>query len=206
MHQIHSQAPATAAVGLGASSPLCVPAELSCQQWYAVNTRSRHEKSVSRLLEGKSVEVFLPVYESVHRWNDRNAVVSQPIFPGYVFARICLADRMQVLSVPGVVNFVGPLGRPASIPEEELTAVRLCLDRQVKMEPHPFLVLGRRVRIRQGLLADMEGVLVRKKGLFRLVLSVNLIARSVAVEVDAHDVVPIGGYALQNPHQDNRFA
>src|SRR5271169_3776315 len=146
MHQIHSQAPATAAVGLGASSPLCVPAELSCQQWYAVNTRSRHEKSVSRLLEGKSVEVFLPVYESVHRWNDRNAVVSQPIFPGYVFARICLADRMQVLSVPGVVNFVGPLGRPASIPEEELTAVRLCLDRQVKMEPHPFLVLGRRVR------------------------------------------------------------
>jgi len=206
MHQIHPQAPETEAICPVASSPAFAPPELLCPRWYAVKTRSRHEKSVSRLLEGKSVQVFLPVYASVHRWNDRNAVVSQPIFPGYVFARICLADRIQILSVPGVVNFVGPQGRPASIPEEELAALRLCLDRQVRMEPHPFLVVGHRVRIRQGLLADMEGVLVRKKGQFRLVLSVNLIARSVAVEVDANDVVPVGGYALQNSREDCRFA
>jgi len=206
MHQIHPRAFETKATCSVASSPAFAGAELSCPRWYALNTRSRHEKSVSRLLEGKSVEVFLPVYKSVHRWNDRNAVVSQPIFPGYVFARICLADRTQILSVPGVVNFVGPQGRPASIPEEELAALKLCLERQVRMEPHPYLVVGRRVRIRQGLLAEMEGVLVRKKGQFRLVLSVNLIARSVAVEVDASDVVPVGGYGLRSPSRDTQFA
>ncbi len=143
MHQIHPRAPETAAICPVASPRAFAGPELSCPRWYAVNTRSRHEKCVSHLLEGKSVEVFLPVYKSVHRWNDRNAVVSQPIFPGYVFARICLANRMQILSVPGVVNFVGPHGRPASIPEEELAALRLCLERQVRMEPHPYLVVGR---------------------------------------------------------------
>jgi len=195
----------TAATCQVASSLACTVAEFSYPQWYAVSTRSRHEKSVCRLLEAKSIEVFVPVYDSVHRWNDRNAVVSQPIFPGYVFVRICLADRMQVLSAPGVVNLVGPHGRPACIPEEELAALRLCLDRQVRMEPHPYLAVGRRVRIRHGLLAETEGVLVRKKGQFRLVLSVNLIARSVAVEVDASDVVPVEGYALQKPRENNRF-
>ena len=205
MHQIHPLAPETAAVCPVASFPACAPAELKCPRWYAVYTRSRHEKSVSRLLEGKSVEVFLPVYESVHRWNDRSAVVSQPIFPGYVFVRIGLADRMQVLSVPGVINFVGAPGRPCPIPDEELNALRACWERRIRMEPHPYLVVGRHVRIRQGLLAETEGVLVRKKGQFRLVLSVNLIARSVAVEVDASDVAPVGGYALQRPREDNRF-
>lgn len=165
-------------------------------RWYAVYTRSRHEKCVSRLLESKSVEIFFPVYESVHSWNDRHALVSQPIFPGYLFVRIGLADRMQVLSVPGVVNFVGAHDRPCPIPDEELTALRRCWERRLRMEPHPYLVIGRRVRVKQGLLAEMEGILVRKKGQFRLVLSINLITRSVAVEVDAHDVVPAGAPPL----------
>jgi len=167
----------------------------SFPRWYAVYTRSRHEKCVGRLLASKSVEIFLPMYESVHRWNDRNAMVSQPIFPGYVFVRISLGDRMRVLSVPGVVNFVGLHGRPSAIPEEELAALRVCWERQLRMEPHPYLAAGRRVRIKHGLLAETEGILVRKKGRFRLVLSVNLITRSVAVEVDAHDVVPADGPA-----------
>jgi len=206
MHQIHLRTAETQATSPVASSPAFAGAEFSCPRWYAVSTRSRHEKSVSRLLDGKSVEVFLPVYKSVHRWNDRNAMVSQPIFPGYVFARIDVADRMQVVSVPGVINLVGAPGRPCPIPDEELNALRACWEHRIKMEPHPYLVVGRRVRIRRGLLAEMEGVLVRKKGQFRLVLSVNLIARSVAVEVDANDVVPVGGYALQNPREDRRFA
>jgi len=162
-------------------------------RWYAVYTRSRHEKCVSRLLEGKSVEIFLPTYESVHRWNDRNALVSQPIFPGYLFVRIGLADRMRVLSTPGVVNFVGVHDRPCAIPDEELAALRVCWQHQLRMEPHPYLVVGRRVRVKQGMLAETEGILVRKKGKFRLVLSVNLITRSVAVEVDARDVVSVEG-------------
>ena len=91
-------------------------------RWYALHTRSRHEKRVSQALQGKSVECFLPLYQSVHRWNDRNALVSQPLFPGYVFTRLSLADRMQVVSVPGVVNLVGPQGHPSPIPDEELAA------------------------------------------------------------------------------------
>lgn len=182
------------------SGPFASP-ESSCLRWYAVYTRSRHEKSVSRLLERMSVTTFLPAYESVHHWNDRRAVVSQPIFPGYVFARIGLANRIQILSVPGVINFVGTPGRPCPIPDEELHALRACWEHRIRMEPHPYLVVGRRVRIRQGLLSDTDGILVRKKGKFRLVLSVNLITRSVAVEVDASDVVPAGGPALLSYRQ-----
>jgi len=198
MH-IHSSPPEPLAVDFRVcSSQLAKPAGSA---WFAVNTRSRHEKSVSRILQARAVEAFLPVYESVHRWNDRNAVVTQPIFPGYVFVRIDLLDRIRVLSVPGVVSFVGPHGRPASIPNEELAALRMCLEHQVRIEPHPYLPVGGRVRIRHGLLADMEGILVRKKGLFRLILSVNLIARSVAVEVDASDVVPVAGCASHKNHR-----
>jgi len=191
INQIHAQSLEALAACTLTSRLECDLPKLPCLPWYAVSTRSRHEKSITRLLEARSVECFLPLYQSVHRWNDRNALVNQPVFPGYVFVRIDLAKRMQVLSAPGVVNFVGPHGHPAPIPEEELTALRQCLDRQVGMEPHPYLAVGSRVRIRQGLLAEMEGILVRKKGQFRLVLSVHLIARSVALEVDACDVIPV---------------
>jgi len=202
---MHQPALAAAPLSIAVSSRPLASSEISCRQWYAVYTRSRHEKCVSRQLEGMAVATFLPAYESVHRWNDRNAVVSQPIFPGYVFARIGLADRIQVLSVPGVINFVGAPGRPSPIPDEELNALRACWEHRIRMEPHPYLVVGRRVRIRQGLLADMEGILVRKKGQFRLVLSVNLITRSVAVEVDAQGVVPVGGPALPSPRKQKQL-
>ena len=160
-------------------------------QWYAVHTRARHEKRVRQQLEGKSLEVFLPVYESVHRWNDRRALVSLPLFPGYVFVRIRLADRMQVATVPGVVRMVGCQGHPTPVPDAELAALRACCARQIRMEPHPYLVTGKRVRIKAGPLAEMVGILVRRKGRFRLVLSVNSITRSVVVEVDASDVAPV---------------
>ncbi len=170
-------------------------ADLQTLRWYAVHTRSRHEKRVRQQLEGKSLEVFLPIYESVHRWNDRSAAVSLPLFPGYVFARIRLADRMQVVTVPGVVRLVGFQGRPTPIPDAELAAVRDCCARHIRMEPHPYLVVGRRVRIKDGPLAEMMGILVRRKGRFRLVLSINSIERSLAVEVDANDVEPVGSYS-----------
>ena len=166
-------------------------AGLSTPQWYAVTTRSRHEKRVQQQLEERLVEVFLPLYESLHRWNDRTARVSLPLFPGYVFVRICLADRLQVATVPGVVRLVGCKGYPSAIPDPELAAVRDCWKRRIKMEPHPYLAVGRQVRIKEGPLAEMTGLLIRKKGRFRLVLSINSITRSVAVEVDAHNVEPI---------------
>jgi transcription antitermination factor NusG len=196
MYQSEHQSTDTTGSSVVLSRPLIDRVDDDALRWYAVYARSRHERRVSQLLEAKCVEHFLPVCESVHRWNDRNAVVSEPIFPGYVFVRICLADRMKVLSLPGVVTLVGPQGRPSPIADEELTAVRVCLARRVRMEPHPYLAVGQRVRINQGLLEEVEGILVRKKGQFRLVLSVNLIARSVAVEVDANDVVPVGRHDL----------
>jgi transcription antitermination factor NusG len=160
-------------------------------RWYAVHTRSRHEKRVSQQLQGKALESFLPIYQSVHRWKDRKAIVSTPLFPGYLFVHIALAQRMQVVAVPGVVNLVGVHGHPTPIPDEEVTALFDCWARRVAMRPHPYLVAGGRVRINKGPLAEMEGILVRRKGQFRLVLSVHLIARSVAVEVDASDVVAV---------------
>ena len=180
---------------VGSSKHSCACADLQTLRWYAVHTRSRHEKRVGQQLQGRSLECFLPVYESVHRWNDRKAAVIAPLFPGYLFVRIALAHRMQVVVVPGVVNLVGVHGRPTPIPDEEITALCDCLARRVGVESHPYLVAGRRVRIKKGPLAEMEGILVRRKGQFRLILSVNLIARSVAVEVDANDVVPVSQYS-----------
>jgi transcription antitermination factor NusG len=170
-------------------------ADAQTLRWYAIHTRARHEKRVRQQLEGKSLEVFLPIYESVHRWNDRRAVVGLPLFPGYVFVRTRLADRMQVVTVPGVVRLVGSLGRPTPIPDGELAAVRDCCTRQMRMEPHPYLAVGKQVRIKHGPLEGMTGILVRRKGRFRLVLSINSITRSLAVEVDAGDVVPVNSYA-----------
>jgi transcription antitermination factor NusG len=161
-------------------------------RWYAVYTSSRHEKRIKQQLDGRSIESFLPLYEAVHRWKDRRVRVSLPVFPGYLFVRISLPEhRLPVVAIPGVVNLVGKPGCPTPIADHEIEALRICSVRGHRMVPHPYLTAGGRVRVRNGPLADMQGVLVRQKGKARLVLSVKLIARSVAVEVDAGDVVPI---------------
>ncbi len=162
-------------------------------QWYAVYTRPRHEKRIKELLDGKSLESFLPLYEAVHRWKDRRVRVSLPVFPGYLFVRISLSEhRLPVVTVPGVVNLVGRPGCPTPIEDQEIEALLICSVRGHRMMPHPYLTVGGRVRVRNGPLADLEGILVRKKGKSRLILSIKLIARSVAVEVDAGDVAPVG--------------
>jgi transcription termination/antitermination protein NusG len=162
-------------------------------RWYAVYTRSRHEKRIKEQLEGMSFESFLPLYEAVHRWKDRRVRVSLPVFPGYVFVRIALPElRRPVVRVPGVVNLVGRPGCPTPIEDQEIEALRVCFLCGHSLAPHPYLTVGRRVRVRSGPLADVEGILLRKKGKSRLILSVKLIGRSVAVEVDACDVAAIG--------------
>jgi transcription antitermination factor NusG len=157
-------------------------------QWYAVCTRSNHEKCAAAQLDLRSIEHFLPLYETVRNWKDRRKRVEFPLFPGYIFVRIALQERMRVLLTPGIVRLVGFDNRPAALPIEEIEALRSVLVHGVHSEPHPYLSVGRRVRITRGALAGMEGVLIRKKGRVRLVLSIDLIRQSAMIEVDSADV------------------
>ena len=158
--------------------------------WWALYTRHQHEKTVADMLSAKGFEVFLPVYESVRRWKDRSKLLSLPLFPCYVFVRGGLTRRLQVVSTPGVHMVLTRGEDVAIIPEAEIQAIRMTIEGPFQVEPHPFLKCGERVRVRQGPLEGVEGVLVRKKNLFRLVLSVDMLAQSVAVEIDADDVEP----------------
>jgi transcription antitermination factor NusG len=159
--------------------------------WCAVYTRHQHEKTVSEMLEAKNFEVFLPLYESTRRWKDRRKVLSLPLFPSYVFVRGAIERRLPVLSTPGVHMIINCGERIATVPDEEIEAIRRTVEGQLRVEPHPFLRCGERVRVVRGSLEGVEGVLVRKKNLYRLVLSVEMLAQSVAVEIDAHDIVPV---------------
>ena len=166
-------------------------AEAGSAGWYALYTCSRHEKQVAAQLGQRGIEFFLPLYESVRRWKDRKVNLQLPLFPGYVFVHTLLQRRIEVLNVPGTVRFVAFNGRPVALPESDLLRLRRGLDHGVCATPHPYLRIGRRVRVRCGPLAGMEGILVRKKERSRIVLSIDLIMRSVAVEVDAADVEPL---------------
>ncbi|MGA9585837.1 MAG: UpxY family transcription antiterminator [Terracidiphilus sp.] len=158
--------------------------------WCAVYTRHQHERSISEMLEAKGFEVFLPLYESTRRWKDRRKVLSMPLFPCYVFVRGAHERRLPVLTTPGVHMIISRGERVATVPEEEIEAIRRIVDGQLSVEPHPFLRCGERVRVIRGSLEGVEGVLTRKKNLYRLVLSVDMLAQSVSVEVDALDVEP----------------
>jgi len=159
--------------------------------WYAVHTRHQHEKNVVRVLESKGLEVFLPLYTAIHRWKDRNKRLLLPLFPCYLFVRNPEELWQPILSTPGVHSVVGFSKRPATIPWAELEAVRRLVGTDLGAEPHPFLVCGARVRLRAGPLEGIEGLLVRKKTIWKLVISIEMLQRSVAVEVDASMVEPI---------------
>ncbi len=156
-------------------------------QWYAAYTRSRHEKFVARHLEAKGVECFLPLYESMRRWKDRKKVVELALFPSYVFVRIDAQERLRVLEAPGMVRLVSFNGVPAPLPPADIETLRRGLD-ELHAEPYPYLKVGRQVRVERGPLAGMQGVLLRKKDRFRLIISIDLIMRSISAEVDASDV------------------
>src|SRR5258707_589954 len=160
-------------------------------RWYAAYTRAQHEKRVALQLDQRAVEIFLPVYEAVHKWRDRNMRLQLPLFPGYVFVRLALRDRLKVLQIPSVVRLVGFNGAPTAIAEEEVEGLRHALAEGVRAEPHPYLRAGRRVRITGGPFAGREGILKRRKGDLRVVLSLELIQRSILVDIDASSVVPV---------------
>jgi transcription termination/antitermination protein NusG len=159
-------------------------------RWYAVWTRSRHEKCVAEQCERKAVQTFLPLYETVRRWKNGRHRVQFPLFPGYAFVRIALKDRLEVMEVPGVVRLVGFNGRPLPIPDEEMDGLRRGLAAGIEARPHPYLTVGRRVRIVGGPLRGMAGILVRRKGLYRVVVSLNLIVQSMIADVDIADIRP----------------
>jgi transcription termination/antitermination protein NusG len=160
-------------------------------RWYAAYTSANHEKRVREQLEQRCVASFLPVYETVRRWKDRRMRLQLPLFPGYVFVRMALVDRLRVLQIPSVVRLVGFNGHPSPLADEEIEGLKMGLVAGVLAEPHPFLTAGRRVRIKSGPLVGRQGVLLRRKGAFRVVLSIEVIMRSIVVDVDAKNVEPI---------------
>jgi transcription antitermination factor NusG len=161
--------------------------------WWALYTRHQHEKTVADMLTAKGFEVFLPLYESMRRWKDRKKLISLPLFPCYVFVRGGLNRRLQVVTTPGVHMILSHGENFAVIPEVEIDGIRKTLEGSYRVEPHPFLKVGERVRVIRGTLEGVEGVLLRKKNMCRLVLSVAMVAQSVAVEIDAADVEPVVG-------------
>ena len=163
------------------------------QHWYAAYTCANHEKQVATQLDVRAVEHFLPLYSSVRRWKDRRVTLNLPLFPGYVFIRLALQERLRALEVPGVVRLVGFNGQAAALPDDEMEILRTGLRQSLRAEPHPFLTVGRRVRITGGPFAGLEGVLQRKKSSMRVVVSLELIQRAVAVDVDVADVQAVMG-------------
>ena len=155
------------------------------RSWYALYTRHQHEKTVAHVLSNKRFEIFLPLYTATHQWRDRAKELFLPLFPCYVFIRGGLDRHLEIMTTPGVHEFVGIRGKPSVIPEDEIEAVRRVLERSLRVEPYPFLNCGDWVRVKSGPLAGLEGILVRKKNSLRLVLSVELLEKSVAVELDA---------------------
>ena len=159
-------------------------------EWFAVRTRPRHEKAVLRQLELNSVETFLPLCREVRTWSDRRKEIDFPLFPGYVFVRILNSShmRLRVFQARGVIAFVGPNNKATSIPAQQIDAIHSLLESQVDIRPHPYLNVGQRVRIRNGALEGLEGVLVRVASDQSLVVSVDLIHKSVAIRLEGYDV------------------
>ncbi len=164
---------------------------LNPAKWYAAYTCARHEKSVAQQLEDRGIEHFLPVYRSMRRWKDRRKELELVLFPSYVFIRLALSNRLRVLQLPGVVRFVTFHGEPAAVPASEIEALRHGLSQSLRLEHHPYLTTGRRVRVVHGPLSGANGYLVRWKNGSRLVISVDAIMRSVSVEIDQADVIPL---------------
>jgi transcription antitermination factor NusG len=158
--------------------------------WYAVTTRSRQEKVAASILGSLGIRHLLPLTTEVHRWSDRKQTVSLPLFPGYLFVNITQSSetRLHVLKVPGIVNFVGSPHGPAAIPEREIDSVRAVLSHGVECFPSPFLTAGTRVRIVQGVLTGIEGTFIRAGRDSKLIISIEMIQRSLAVNVRSCDI------------------
>jgi transcription antitermination factor NusG len=166
------------------------PRHTESRCWYAVQTWPRFEKKVASEIERKDVEAFLPLFSSTHKWSDRSQIVESPLFPGYVFVKVAPtpSSRIPVLRANGVVGFVGARGTGTPIQDSEIDSVRMLLTRGVAFQHHPFLNVGQRVRVRGGSLDAVEGILLAKHDDLSLVLSIQIIQRSISVRISGYKV------------------
>jgi transcription antitermination factor NusG len=162
-------------------------------EWFAIRTRARHEKTVAKQFETSRVESFLPLCTEMRSWSDRRKEVDLPLFPGYVFVRFSNTSHMRLLvfQARGVVGFVGPNNRATAIPAKQIEALRSLVDARVDLRPHPYLNVGQKIRIQNGALQGMEGVLVRVASDESLIVSVDLIHKSVAIRLEGYDVTTL---------------
>jgi transcription antitermination factor NusG len=159
--------------------------------WFALQVKPRHEKTTAEALRSKGLEDFLPQYLAIRRWSDRIKRLEAPLFPRYVFCRFDLRNKLNVLTTPGVVSILGVGKTPLAVAEAEITALRAIVQSHLPMQPWPFLKIGQWVRLECGPLAGLEGILLEFKNLNRLIVSVTLLQRSVAVEIERWWAVPM---------------
>jgi transcription antitermination factor NusG len=158
--------------------------EIGGPQWFALSVKPRFDKAVARTLEGKGLETFLPLYKKQHSYAARSKESELPLFPGYVFCRFNVLTRMPVLTTPGVTQILGTGNRPIPLSETEIVSLRTAIRAELPLQPFPFLQVGQRVRIEEGVLTGVVGIIIRLKQSLRLVLSVTLLQRSVLLEID----------------------
>jgi transcriptional antiterminator NusG len=168
--------------------PLALEPEGS--HWYAVHTKARHEKRIAAQFEEKDICTFLPLLRQIHRWSDRQCKVEVPMFSCYAFVRMVQAadERLKILRTPGVLGFVGCERQGSPIPWEQIESLRTAIAQNIPCFPHPFVNAGRRVRIRGGSLDGVEGILERKGSDQSLVVSVDLLHRSISIRVEGYDI------------------
>src|SRR5579859_2476744 len=178
--------------------------------WYALYTRHQHEKMVDQVLTNKGFNTFLPLYATKHNWKDRTKALSLPLFPCYVFLKGGIERRLQILTTPGIYGLVSSAGQPSAIPDLEIEAIRRVIESGARVEAHPYLKCGNWVRVRSGPLTGIEGILVRKKNISRLVLSVEILGTAAAIEVAALQVeaitTPMGRNSLTRADGNSRHS
>ena len=160
--------------------------------WFAVQIRYRFEKKAAQLFQAKGIETFLPLRTEIHLWSDRHKEIRVPLFPGYAFVRIRPSQswRLRVLSTAGVIGLVDFQGEPVKVPQQQIEHLQVLLSRKVPCSLHPFLRLGQKVRIRGGCLHGLEGIL-SQSGTRRLVISIESIQRSIAIEIEGYELEPL---------------
>lgn len=169
-------------------STVTAGSDLGDASWYALYTRHQHEKMVDQVLTNKGFNTFLPLYATIHNWKDRTKALTLPLFPCYVFLKGGIDRRLHILTTPGIYGLVSSAGQPAVIPDTEIEAIRRVVESGIRVEAHPYLKCGNWVRVKCGPLTGIEGILVRKKNISRLVLSVEILGTAAAIEVAAFQV------------------
>ena len=162
------------------------------QQWYALAVKPRHDRAVSGALEHKGYQTLVPLYKKRRRYSERTRESELPLFPGYIFCRFSSSIRLPILTTPGVMQILGAGRTPIPVEESEIASLQTALRLQLPVQPFPFLKTGQKVRINEGALEGVEGIVMSFKQCFRLVLSISLLQRSVLLEIDRDCISPAG--------------